>query len=242
MSSPHPYTSLPDYAFWKRAVSSIPSDQVDPIVEAVFSITPTDRIVTAGSCFAQHIARRLHEQDFAYFVTELPHPIMPPDLIDDWNYGSFSARYGNIYTARQLRQLVDRAYGLFDPMVDVWANESQYIDPFRPQIQPNGFSSITEYHLDRRRHFAAVRQAIEELDVFVFTLGLTEAWRDRRDGAVYPLAPGVAGGTFDPNLHEFHNFSVQEVTDDLLYVIDVLRKVNPAARVLLTVSPVPLVD
>ena len=38
-----------------------------------------------------------------------------------------------------------------------------------------------------------VREVFETCDVFVFTLGLTEGWVSTLDGAVYPLAPGVAG-------------------------------------------------
>jgi hypothetical protein len=94
---------------------------------------------------------------------------------------------------------------------------------------------------DRRRHFAAVRQMFEQLDVFVFTLGLTECWLSRLDGAAYPIAPGVAGGEFDQLKYEFANFGVNEVVSDLQSFIRKLRLVNPGARVLLTVSPVPLV-
>jgi hypothetical protein len=75
----------------------------------------------------------------------------------------------------------------------------------------------------------------------VFTLGLTECWRARDDGAVYPLCPGVAGGTFAPDQHEFHNLTVRETVDDLCASINALRRINPKARVILTVSPVPLV-
>ncbi len=39
----------------------------------------------------------------------------------------------------------------------------------------------------------------------------------------------------------FHNFTVGEVEADLLKFIDLLRSVNPAARIILTVSPVSLV-
>src|SRR5262245_61980744 len=52
-------------------------------------------------------------------------------------------------------------------------------------------------------------------DVFVFTLGLTEGWVSRADGAAFPLCPGVAGGTFDPAKHVFLNLRVNEVIDDL---------------------------
>lgn len=86
----------------------------------------------------------------------------------------------------------------------------------------------------------AVRQALEGADVFVFTMGLTEAWADKRDGAVFPIAPGVAGGSFDPDTHAFRNFSLAETVDDMTYSINRIRSVNPSVRILLTVSPVPL--
>ena len=63
----------------------------------------------------------------------------------------------------------------------------------------------------------------------------------RLDGAVYPVGPGVVGGTFDLALHAFVNFSVREVVADLESFLSKLKLVNPTARVILTVSPVPLV-
>jgi hypothetical protein len=82
---------------------------------------------------------------------------------------------------------------------------------------------------------------LREMDVFVFTLGLTEGWRARFDGAVFPLAPGVAGGAPDPTEYEFVNFDIDEVRNDLHEVIARLKTINPACRIILTVSPVPLI-
>jgi hypothetical protein len=79
------------------------------------------------------------------------------------------------------------------------------------------------------------------MDVFVFTLGLTEAWASRADGAVFPLCPGVAGGEFDAERHEFLNFDVDEVVADLEAAFSLLWQRRPSARVVLTVSPVPLI-
>lgn len=114
------------------------------------------------------------------------------------------------------------------------------MDPFRPRVEPGGFASEEELAADRTRHLECVRQLFEKLDVFVFTLGLTESWEHKADHAVLPLAPGVAGGDWRPEEYEFRNYSVAEVEEDLLAFIDRLRNVNPASRVILTVSPVPL--
>ncbi|SDZ13409.1 GSCFA domain-containing protein [Nitrosomonas sp. Nm33] len=238
----HPYKSLPDSAYWRRAVASVLPANVDPVMTVPFRISPQDRVATAGSCFAQHIARYLRNNGFNFFVTEEAHPLFAREMKERYNYELFTARYGNIYTTRQLLQLFQRAYGRFRPMDDAWyCDDGSIIDPFRPQIQPSGFTSWREYELDRSQHFAAVRRAFEELDIFVFTLGLTECWVSREDGAAYPLCPGVAGGRFDPRRHEFVNFGVDEVTADMLAFIDLLREINPALRVILTVSPVPLI-
>jgi hypothetical protein len=238
----HPYAGMPDYAFWRRAVGPVPMGDVDPVVRARFAIRSDHRVVTAGSCFAQHIARHLAQSGFNYFITETLSPFVPQDLSRDYNYGVYTARYGNVYTARQFIQLLKRAYGLFTPLDDIWPDgEGRFFDPFRPQIQPGGFPSEREYKLDRKQHFAAVRTAVEQSDVMVFTLGLTEAWINREDGAVYPLCPGTAAGTFDPERHRFVNFRVTQVLGDMREAFDFVRDRNPRIRFLITVSPVPLV-
>lgn len=78
------------------------------------------------------------------------------------------------------------------------------------------------------------------MDVLVFTLGLTEAWEDSRDGAIFPLAPGVAGGVYEPDLVRFRNFDEVETSADLIGALRFIRARNPAVRIILTVSPVPL--
>jgi len=238
----HPYKNRPDFTDWRRAIETVRPGHVDPVVEFPFVIQNDDKVATAGSCFAQHIARHLSKRGLRYFVAEPPHPFLQAHIASEYNYGTFSCRYGNIYTTRQLVQLFDRAYGRFTPVDDIWIeSDGRLIDPFRPRIQPGGFASRAEYDVDRQQHFAAVRTMFEQLDYFVFTLGLTECWRSREDGAVFPLCPGVSGGTFDPKRYEFVNLGVDDVTSDIEAFLARLASVNPRAKVVFTVSPVPLV-
>jgi hypothetical protein len=84
-------------------------------------------------------------------VTETANPIAQPDIALNLGYGVFTARYGNIYTSRQLLQLLRRAFDRFTPKEDVWVESpTKIIDPFRPSIQPEGFSSMREYRTARR--------------------------------------------------------------------------------------------
>jgi hypothetical protein len=239
--SAHPYTSLADKAFWRRSVAAVRPGDVDPVGEFTLRITPETPVATAGSCFAQHIARYLAKSGYNYYIAEEGHPILPESSRKRNNYGLFSARYGNIYTARQLWQLFQRAYGEFVPQENAWREgEDTFVDPFRPTTQPGGFISVAELEADRRQHLAAVRTMFETLEVFVFTLGLTECWVAKADGAALPLCPGTEGGIFDPHLYAFYNQTVDDVVDDLTRFAEALAGVNPKAQIILTVSPVPL--
>ena len=51
-------------------------------------------------------------------------------------------------------------------------------------------------------------------------------------GLTAALAPGVAGGEWDPGLYEFRNYPVAEVQRDLAGFIERLRGVNPASRIM----------
>jgi hypothetical protein len=235
-SRQHPYRGQPDKAFWKRSVSAC-EEPVSLIGASLFAAD--DRVMSAGSCFASNLVPWLERVGIEYVRTELPHPALA-HLPEDFGYREFSAAYGNMYTVRQFVQLLMRANGEFRPAVDRWVEGNRVIDPFRPGLRYPA-SSDGEFDALTHQHLACVLRAVEHATVLVFTLGLTEAWRSKIDGAVYPVAPGVIAGTFDPEKHEFINFSHGEVLGDLIELRAQLGSLNPALRIVLTVSPVPLV-
>lgn len=234
----HPYRGLPSQNYWRSAVPLAPVADLDPVSKPRFRITPDDTVATLGSCFAQHVARHLVASGFAYLLAEPPEPVA--DGSEEGSEPLFSARYGNVYTVRQAKQLLDRAFDGWVPGEGAWERDGRWFDPFRPTAVPGGFASRQLLEDGLQIHLAAVRQVFTCSDLVVFTLGLTEAWRSRIDGAVFPTAPGVAAGHFDPARHEFVNFGVSDVVTDLAAWCDRLRALNPRVRVLLTVSPVPL--
>lgn len=237
----HPYKGLPDFQFWRRAVSAVEPHALDPVVAPRFRIAPGDRLATAGSCFAQHISRRLSAIGFNYFVPEAGEDLDTAER-KRRGFGMFSARFGNIYTVRQLLQLFLEAMGERRVSEAPWLREDgRYIDPLRPNIEPDGFAQPEMVVEARRAHIAQVRRMFLEADIFVFTLGLTEGWQNLASGEVFPLAPGVAGGFYDPSRHGPINFNVAQVIEDLTTFLKALKAVNPGVKVLLTVSPVPLI-
>ncbi len=241
----NPYRGLPDSAFWSRAVAWVPPGGLDPMLAAPH-VSRGQPVATMGSCFAQHISRHLQGLGLDYMVTEAAPPGLPPAEASTHNYGVFTARFGNVYTVRQALQLAQRAFGLFTPAEDAWptlpgAPAEGWVDAFRPQIQPHPLPSPEAVRAATAEHLAAVRTMFQGARWLVFTLGLTEAWRSRIDGAVNPVAPGVAAGAFDPSRHEFVNFTQAEVDADLEALIQGLKELNPGCGVILTVSPVPLI-
>jgi hypothetical protein len=237
----NPYVALNNYQFWRRAISRLPAHLVDPVVNPRFKINKKTKVSTAGSCFAQHISRRISDIGFNYFVPENGGTLTPAEKMKR-NFGTFSARYGNIYTTAQLNQLFDEVYKKFFPIERAWQRpDGRFIDPYRQQVESDGYESAEAVVADREGHLKFVQAVFEESDVFIFTLGLTEAWRSKRDGAVFPLAPGVVGGNFNGEEFEFVNFTVAQVAEDMRIFLKNLKEVNNNIKVLLTVSPVPLI-
>jgi hypothetical protein len=198
-------------------------------------------VASAGSCFAANIVPHLEEAGFHYVRTENRPAAFGDTASDNFNYGRFSAAYGNIYTARQALQLLQRAQGKFKPTEDRWCDGKELIvDPFRPGLKFQA-SSNREFDLLNEQHLNNVLRAVRKADVFIFTLGLTEAWTSKIDGALFPACPGTVAGRYDPARHGFVNFSAHEVITDLSAFVDALREIQRDLRIILTVSPVPLV-
>jgi hypothetical protein len=235
----NPYLGKPDHRFWRRAMSGRAADKVDPVAKTGFTIRPSDKVATAGSCFAQHIARYMQDAGYNYYVAE---PAPDPGSGDAASYGVFSARYGNLYTVRQLWQLFRRAHGVFEPSIDAWQTKTgHWIDPFRPRIVSPGFATREDLLADREAHYDAVRTMFETCDVFVMTLGLTEGWVQAESGDVVPFHPGAVGAVGAAGDYRFRNFEVAEMQADLDAFIVALRVINPGCRIVLTVSPVALI-
>lgn len=236
----HPYKRLPAVNFWRSAVTEqIWSDiKFKPSVR--FRIGLNEKVATAGSCFAQHIAGNLSAIGLTHFISEKAPTILTEKRAAELQYGVFSARYGNIYTARQLRQLIESAFGLRAPISFPAKRADGWVDLLRPGVQAEGYESVHDLECDRAFHLDCVKRIFLEADCFVFTLGLTEAWFDLDSGIVFPVCPGTKAGVFDPKIHRFHNFNVIQVIQDLGWCIEFVKKHNPDMKWIFTVSPVAL--
>lgn len=242
MSRDHPYKDIGPQAFWRTGVAEAGLFGLSDLWRSKWRLPADVRFSTYGSCFAQHISRALIARGVSWVDAEPAPGRTPPALAKSYNYGVYSSRTGNIYTAAQLLYWVNLA---LDPawsrMVDLWAAPDGRIrDSLRPVVEPRGFASAQEARQSLSANAVAFRRSITEADVFVFTLGLTEGWENAETHQPYPLCPGTTAGEFDPDRHVFRNYSYPEIHKDLTDAFGLMWRLNPDLKILLTVSPVPL--
>lgn len=236
----HPYYGLSPESYWKTGVEGQHPLTIKNLYKKRFEIRKSTRIATAGSCFAQHVAKHLKAHSFTVLDMEPAPYKMMPETAQAFGYGAFSARYGNIYVVRHLLQLIEDAANPDSAHVEVWRKEGRFYDALRPSIEPEGFPTLEEAVEHRQQHLKKVLEMLKWTDLFIFTLGLTEAWMSRVSGRVFPTAPGVIAGEFKDSEVTFVNFGFNEIYSDFVSVRKILKTFNPEMQFLLTVSPVPL--
>jgi hypothetical protein len=236
----HPYESLPEDRFWRTGVADRDALEITGLWKPKHEIRRRTRIVTAGSCFAQHFAKALVARRYRWLDYE-PGPVgLTPEQRKDYHYGTFSFRTGNIYTPRMLLQWLTWALTDAVPPDEVWEKEGRVYDPFRPGVEPGGFASAEELYASRRDTLAAIAEAVRGSHVFVFTMGLTEAWQNTASGVEYAVCPGTVAGQFDAAAHQFVNHGFGALMADMTAALRLMFRANRRLIALLTVSPVPL--
>lgn len=238
----NPYKKLPSSSFWRRSISTKMKFEIDPVISTKFKISKDDRICTAGSCFAQNLAKALKANGYNYHVTEKPKKGMSKEEILKKNYEIFSARYGNIYTTVQLYEILRESIGDIETSHLVWKKKDQnlFIDSLRPNIG-DSFENADDVIDSRIQHLKYVKKIIEESNIFVFTLGLTESWMSKKTSRILPVAPGVYNEDDSIKEYKFKNLNYIETFNALSDSIKLMKRLNPKIKIILTVSPVPLI-
>lgn len=235
-----PYADLPPEAFWRSGVAQAGAYGLRALWRSKWQLPQDARFATFGSCFAQHISGALRARGMAWVDGEPAPMATPKPLARAYNYGVFSARTANVYTAAQLLLLMRMVAGaVAADGPEVWTDGERWRDSLRPMIEPEGFGSQAECMAARGAMLLGLRRAIEAADVVVFTMGLTEGWESDQ-GQPFAACPGTLGGTFDAQRHRFVNYTAAMTRRDLEAALDLMQAINPKLRLLLTVSPVPL--
>jgi hypothetical protein len=82
------------------------------------------------------------------------------------------------------------------------------------------------------------REVFLQTELFVITLGLSEIWYDQTTGGVFWRA--IPMKFYDASRHKFRVCSFQETKHNIERIYELIRKHVPYAKVLFTLSPIPL--
>src|SRR5262249_10160164 len=74
-----PYTGLKPNRFWRTGVSEAHPLTVTDLYRKKFPIAASDKVATAGGCFAQHVANYLRTNGFSVMDAEPSPPFLSPE-------------------------------------------------------------------------------------------------------------------------------------------------------------------
>ncbi|MEL6584284.1 MAG: GSCFA domain-containing protein [Pseudomonadota bacterium] len=86
---------------------------------------------------------------------------------------------------------------------------------------------------------AETKRIFDETDVFILTFGLSEVWYDEPTGNVFWRT--IPKDVYDPSRHKFRVSTVEENRENLEAIYQLIRKHRPDAKVIFTLSPIPLI-
>jgi hypothetical protein len=200
---------------------------LEPYIQKYPIIDKDTAILSAGSCFASGIGRELVSRGFNYPIEE---PVLDDSLFSN-------CRWGAIYNIPSLKQLVLLAKGKWKHPQVLWSIRGtqglEYWDPFRENIK---YTSLDEAALSRAEHQRACARAFAKADVFVITLGMTEAWKMRSENSYFSRCPW----RLSPHLVEPVDMSVSQCVFELETLLAELKEIRPDIKIVVTVSPIPL--
>lgn len=187
-------------------------------------------IASMGSCFAREIRKVLIRQDYNYITEETHHPAAV----------HASAAWERTYNTFSMRQIFEYTFESFHPRVRWWISpeSNQVQDPYRRIIL---YDTLEKAEADFKTHVACSRKAIQNADVLILTLGLTEIWEDKIDKSVICLPSGPyvnEGGDMDN--YQFRVSRYQENLDNLEAIYRIIKANNKDCKIVMTVSPVHL--
>jgi len=211
-------------------------NRVEPLAapgfDAPFHFEPGEPIFTVGSCFARNVEADLARRGFEIPVsTVLSRPEFKQvdrGIIN--NYATPSI-YNELAWA-----FGEREYVPDDHIIELMPG--RFVDQHvSPSLRPEGRETV----LTRRAAITDSYRSAAGCRTVIMTLGLSEAWYDKRAAYYLNVSPRPAAIKKEPERYELHVLSYEEIYSYLRDALLLLKKhCRPGLRVLLTVSPVPL--
>jgi len=230
-SDVHPKHRFEAWQVWPGSYDNPPPDESFPRPGNLdLRISRSTPITSMGSCFAREIKQVLVRQGFSYVAEEVDHPATK----------HAGAAWERLYNTFSMRQIFEYSFGEWSPELRWWTApiSGQVQDPYRRIIL---YEDLETGEKDFENHRQCSRRVLERAEVLILTLGLTEIWEDRVDGAVIclPSGPYVNEGG-DMGRYRFRVSRHLENLANVERIHAIMARHNPACRLIVTVSPVHL--
>lgn len=183
-----------------------------------------EHIITAfGSCFARALTEYL--QSKGYIIGKNIFAEIKKDKSElqtlrekDAHIITYSSDMNNTFTVRQQFE---------------WAFENR---KFNDKLWYDDTGNFVGYSSDIQE---STRKIFELTDVFIITLGLSEIWYNSISGEVFWRS--IPEDKYNENIHKFRVSTIQENLNNLDVTYKIIKKYKPESKLIITLSPVPLV-
>lgn len=206
-----------------------------PFANAHFHIRSDDKIFCIGSCFARELETSLARLGFSVLSVIRGLPQSP-------NRRTSDAGMFNKYNVASIRNELLWAIAEESP----YHHDHVFIETEGDLLED--YQLAGQNYADEPQHARAFREAfnksfslITEADVVVVTLGLSEAWFDRETGLYLNASVPPKLVKRYPHRFELHVLDYHDTLKMLEESYELLQRgLSPGFRLLVTVSPVPL--
>ncbi|KZL04622.1 GSCFA family protein [Pseudovibrio axinellae] len=205
-----------------------------PAVKPKFKLEAHDRVFTIGSCFARNIENALVETGRTIAGRDL---WLNSGLVDRNNPSSIL----NNFAVSSIENELDWAFG--EARFNVEEHCYQYANGKWQDLHiPQAIKASRLDLLEQRRDLIhKTYRLLESSSFIIITLGLVEAWFDKKAQKYLNLTPPKEAIRQHPKRFELHVQSVDFIRQTLFRIVSKLKAICPEGhKILITVSPIPL--
>lgn len=199
-----------------------------------FEFSQDTPIFAVGSCFAANVSRSLRSASFNVINNKVEIP------------EGLELEGSNIFRKYTLPSIVNEVRWALDPESPFPEDSLIEIDDNKwRDLQINGvvLTGERESVLEFRRRYTEQFSKVKDAEVFVVTLGYVETWYDHEYGIYLNSTATMPICRKHPGRFTFEVLDYQQILDGLNELRELLKKFcNKNIRILVTVSPVPLLS
>ena len=224
-------------ARWDAIVGEL-DGEVWPAIEPSFRIRPGETVFTIGSCFARNIEAHLRALGCKVPMLDLD---FPTEELDGQPRSAM-----NRFHPPAFRQCLEWAAAIHDRDGKVtWADCAPMAidcggENYFDMDMAGARTASRARFVERRQHIYDIFATVFSADCMMMTPGLVEAFKDLETGLYLYGAPAHKAMLAQPARWQYEVLSFEQCLRDMLAAIDVVRARNPAVKILVTTSPVPL--